>query len=249
MKKILALSLLTTTAANALPISDDQSTTTPLTIGISGGYKTGGYDAKAPISALPYVFYDDDRTYIEGAEAGLYAKKSKTDHTRFGLSFDGQSFDPKHASAQLSTLDKRTASTQAHLSHLHITPIGGIRLKVAHDINNERGTKATLSHLTRFKRQNTTIYPQVGVDWHSEEYNRYYYGVSAQEAEKSALLSYSPTGGVSPFVSVTANHQFSEHLSILVNGRVQWLSSAQKQSPMTNSDQSVSLRVGVGYRF
>lgn len=249
MKKIVLLSLLTSTAANALPISDDQSRHTPLTVGISSGYKTGDYDAKTPISVLPYVFYDDDRTYIEGTEAGLYAKKSDKDHTRFGLSFDGRHFDPKHANAQLSALDKRTASTQVHLNHLHITPVGGIRLKVAHDIDNERGTKVTLAHLTRFERQNTTIYPQIGIDWHSKDYNRYYYGVSAQEAKRAGLKSYAPTGGASPFIAVTTNHRLSEHLSILVNGRVQWLSPAQKQSPMSNKDKSTSLRVGVGYRF
>lgn len=55
---------------------------------------------------MPQAFYDNNRLYIEGSEAGYYPYKDAQNEWRLTASYDSRSFDPDDAStAALKGLD------------------------------------------------------------------------------------------------------------------------------------------------
>lgn len=229
-----------------------KATDARLDVGINAGYVSNGYKADNTVSVLPYGFFDNNRFYIEGGEAGAYIYKDDSHQARIGLSYDGRSFDPKEADElALKQLDKRKAQVVAQANYMAITPIGGIRAKVAKNIfgGDNDGTAFTLSHVSRFEYGKTTFYPSFGATWHDKKYNRYYYGISAEESQKSGLTQYSPNDSISPFVSLTVMYDLSQKWGIMGNQRIEWLGDSQKNSPMSDNDIQSTTRIGLHYKF
>lgn len=221
-----------------------------LTVGVNVGYGITAYDADNDVQVLPHAFYDNNRFYLEGSEAGIYGYKDDTHQLRFGLSYDGRSFDPNDANGALKDLSKRDISILAHANYMYVSPIGGIRLKVAQDVLGEHnGTNASLSHISRFTLDNTTIYPSFGLNWYSKKYNDYYYGIDNNEAVASGLPAYEVGSSVSPFVSLMVNYDINAHWAIFGQGRIEWLDDNVKDSPMIDSDTYAVARLGVSYTF
>lgn len=229
-------------------LAKDQNAELKLGIGVSitrPAYHTDSNN----VAVVPLAFYDNNVWYAEGAEAGVYPYKDAKNHVRLGLSYDGQNFDPKDS--QVATdLDTRKSSVLAHASHLHITKFGGIRTKVATDLMGRHGgISASVAYVSRFNLTDTVIYPSFGVTWHSQKYNDYYYGVNGDESTRTGLGKYTADSGISPFVSLTADHSVSDTVALFGNMRIDWLSDSQKQSPLTSGDTKSSITVGAMYRF
>lgn len=252
MKPVLvAIALLFSTQAFAetsTPLAKDSDAELKLGAGVS--FKSSAYHADNGVSVVPLAFYDNNVWYAEGAEAGFYSYKDDTNHVRLGLSYDGRSFDPDDATGNHKALDPRKSSVLAHASYLYITPVGGIRAKVGTDIlKKHKGTTLSLAHISRFKVGETTLYPSFGAVWQSQSYNNYYYGVTADESTRSGLATYTADAGVSPFVSLTANRDLTDKISLFGHGRMEWLSSSQKSSPLVKDDTEATITLGAMYRF
>lgn len=232
--------------AEMLPVDNSAK----LTVGANATYYTRAYDADNHIGVMPQAFYDNNRWYIEGSEAGRYLYKDKTNHLRAGISYDGRWFDPDEAHGELKYLDQRQWSVLAGASYMKITPYGGFKAKVATDaLGRSHGTVVTLSHLSRFKPDNWTIYPEVGVQWQDKKYNDYYFGISDEESLRTRLPTYQPKGGVSPFASISASYKINDHLSAFIYEKLEYLSDEQRESPMTDGHIEGKTRVGFNYQF
>lgn len=232
--------------AQSLPTDDSAR----LRAGINIGSSANAYNTDAAISIWPHAFYDNNRLYIEGAEAGVYAYKDNKHQARIGLSYDGRSFDPDDAKGALQQLNKRKDSVLAHASYMYVTPIGAFRTKIATDILGEhKGTAVSLAHISRFTVGQATIYPSVGVTWYDDKYNDYYYGVSLAESSRSGIGEYQANSAFTPFVSAMVDYKFNDDWSMFVNARNEWLSSEQKNSPLVDSSTNTSIRAGLSYQF
>lgn len=234
--------------AQSLPIDKNQT----LTAGVLATFSDSDYAVDNKVSALPSFSYDNNRFYIEGIEAGVYAYKDKQHWLRGGVTYDSRSFNPKDAYQDLKNLDKRKASVNAHASYMYITPVGGFELKLATDaLGHSDGQTVTLAHRSRFNLLDNklTIYPKLGVAWHSANYNQYYYGVSAQESTKSGINQYTAKADYSPFVSVSAKYKLGKHLGVFAHQRIDWLSTSQKNSPLTDDNLKSTTHIGLTYQF
>lgn len=235
-------------AKTSEPLVKDSNAELKLGAGVS--FKTSAYHADNGVSVVPLAFYDNNVWYAEGAEAGFYSYKDDTHHVRLGLSYDGRGFDADDAKGNHKALNTRKSSVLAHASHLYITPIGGIRAKIATDVlKKHKGTTISLAHISRFKIGDTTLYPSFGAVWQSQSYNNYYYGITADESTRSGLANYTADAGVSPFVSLTANHDLTDKISLFGHGRMEWLSASQKDSPLIKDDAETTITLGAMYRF
>lgn len=218
-------------------------------LGLNVGYTADAYQADNTLSVLPHAFYDNNRLYFEGGEAGIYAYKDNKHHLRAGLAYDGRSFEPSDAdSLALQHLDKRKASVVAQANYMYITPVGGIRAKLAKNIGTD-GMAVSLAHISRFEHNKATIYPSFGITWHDKAYNRYYYGISESESAKSGLSSYAPDASVSPFASLTVMYDLTDKIGLMGNQRLEWLSNEQKNSPMVDGKLNSTTRIGLSYKF
>ncbi|WP_163597986.1 MipA/OmpV family protein, partial [Moraxella catarrhalis] len=61
--------------------------------------------------------------------------------------------------------------------------------------------------------------------------------------------AYQADSGWSPFVTATVNYQVTPKVSAFVNQRIEWLSNAQKNSPMTDNKIDSKTRLGLNYHF
>lgn len=235
-----------TAHAESLPVNPDAA----FSAGLSVTHLSSAYDADAQTIVLPQAFYDNNRVYIEGAEAGFYPYKDNRHHLRAGISYDGRSFDPEDAYGHLSQLDERKSSALAHISYMYLSPYGGLRAKATTDLLDKHGGQTlSLAHVSRFTKDTWTIYPTFGATWRSEDYNNYYYGVSNAESLRSGVAAYQAKSSWSPFVSATVNYQATPSISLFVNQNIEWLSDTQKDSPMTSDDIESRTRVGFNYQF
>lgn len=238
--------LSTITFAQSLPVDKNAR----LTAGLLATFEASGYVGKDKVGVMPLFLYDNHRLYIEGTEAGVYGYKDDKHWLRGGLTYDLQSFNPDDT--EFKTLNKRKASVNAHASYMYITPVGGFELKMATDVlGKSKGQIITLAHRSKFDLLDNKLelYPKFGVAWHSANYNDYYYGVSANEAIKSGIAQYQAKSGYSPFASISAKYQLGEHVGLFAHQRLEWLSSSQKSSPLTDDKLQSSTHLGLTYRF
>lgn len=241
------------TATSAIAAQLPTDPTAKLKVGLNAGLANYGYHSDNAVSVLPHAFYDNNDWYIEGSEAGYYPYKDNKNHLRVGVSYDGRSFDPESAKiTDLTTLDERQSSVLAHASYMHITPIGGFRAKVAIDaLARYEGVSASLAHLSKFNflDDKLTVYPSVGVAWHSKQYNQYYFGISQDEQAKTKLNAYTPKSSVSPYASITGEYAINDSWSVFGNSKIEKLASTQQQSPLVDTKMTTTVRIGASYEF
>jgi outer membrane protein len=87
------------------------------------------------------------------------------------------------------------------------------------------------------------------MEYSSENYNDYYYGVSRKEARRSGLNSYDADDGWSPYLELTASYKFAADWNVYATGRYHRLSDEVKDSPMVDKSWTGLMSMGVTYSF
>lgn len=246
----LPLILLGSTAfAESLPIDPNAR----LQIGANASLNQYAYDQDNAVTVLPQAFYDNNRLYIEGAEAGVYGYKDASNQWRAFVSYDSRSFNAKDAqSPALRQLDDRDWSVMAGTSYMKITPYGGFKGQIETDVlGRSDGTSASLAHLSKFKLidNKVTLYPEVGVRWYDDKYNDYYFGVNKDEANRTGVAEYHADSSVSPYLNLTASYAFNPHWSGFVSQHLEYLSKEQKDSPLVDNSVDSKTKIGFNYQF
>jgi len=93
------------------------------------------------------------------------------------------------------------------------------------------------------------LIPGVGVNYASSALNDYYFGISADEAQRSGLARYKADSGVAPYMDVTALMPLGAHWTATASLRRTLLSSAVKDSPMTRGDHMDTALLALTYGF
>lgn len=106
-----------------------------------------------------------------------------------------------------------------------------------------------LAWLYRYDNGGLTVTPGIGVEWNSQNQNKYYYGVSDSEAQRSGLNSYKPDDSWNPYLELTVSYSLTDNLSVYGTGRYSHLSNEIKDSPMVDKSWTGLLSTGVMYRF
>ena len=182
-------------AANAAPFANlpaDQNA--QLSVGVNVLATNSAYDLEDSYEfrVLPGVFYDNNIIYARGAQAGAYLINDGKNQLSAYAQLAGSEFDPDDAEGALQGLDKRKASAAAGLTYLRRTPVGGFRAQIATDIlGHSDGNIARLTYIGKLTRDKLTVYPSIGFEYHDDDFNEYYYGVSDDEsAETGIAVSY-----------------------------------------------------------
>lgn len=230
-----------------------------LTVGVLAGTTSNAYAVNDKASISPLILYDNDYVYAEGLDVGFYAYKDDKNWFRVGANYDARRFKPDDAIIdELKGLDERKPSVNMTISYMRITPVGGFELKAGVDTTgNSEGRFASLAHRSRFKfaDDRLVVYPKVGVNWYSEDYNQYYFGVSQAQSDTANqktgvnIDTYTAKSSYSPFVSVSGKYQFTDHLGAFASTKAEWLSSTQKNSPLTDDDVNIAVHAGLTYTF
>jgi outer membrane protein len=256
MKKITAGAALITglmgvslSHAQSLPIDNNAR----LKLGANASINHYGYDKDNDITLMPQAFYDNNRLYIEGSEAGVYGYKDANNEWRLTASYDGRAFDPNDSDhAAIKHLDERKWSALIGSSYMRITPYGGFKVQAETDaLGRSDGTTAKIAHLSKFKAMDNklTVYPELGLQWYNDKYNDYYFGVSQQEAARSGVSRYQADSSVNPYFNISASYNFTPRWSGFVSQHLEYLSDTQKDSPLVDSRIDSKTKVGFNYQF
>ena len=223
-----------------------------LSVGVNVMAVKSAYDLEdsTDIKVLPGVFYDNNRIYARGAQAGAYIINDGTNQLAAYAQLDGSEFDPDDATGALQGLDERKASAAAGLSYLRRTPVGGFRLQVATDVlDKSGGNTARLTYLAKITKDKLTVYPSVGFEYSDADYNQYYYGVSDTESVKTGIAAYTANSSLNPYINVSANYDFNERFAGFANQSVSYLANEQYDSPMVDSRTEATTTLGLLYKF
>ncbi|SLJ85358.1 MipA/OmpV family protein [Psychrobacter sp. DAB_AL43B] len=223
-----------------------------LSVGVNVLAVNSAYDLEdsTDVLVLPGVFYDNNRIYARGAQAGAYIINDGTNQLAAYAQLAGSEFDPDDANGALQGLDKRKASAAAGLSYQRRTPIGAFRVQYATDIlDNSGGNTARLSYLAKITKNKITVYPSVGFEYHDNDYNQYYYGVSDTESTKTGIAAYTANSSLNPYINISANYDFNERFAGFFNQSLSYLPNEQYDSPMVDSRTDSTTTLGLLYKF
>lgn len=234
---------------NSLPINHEAR----LKMGVNASFNQYAYAQDGDITVLPQAFYDNNRVYIEGAEAGVYGLKDGTNEWRVSLGYDSRSFDAGEANTEaLRELNDRDASVMVGTSYMRITPYGGFKGQIETDVmGNSDGTTVKVAHLSKLKYADdkVTVYPEVGLLWADDKYNKYYYGVDAAESARSGIGQYTPNSSINPYLNISASYDINSHFSAFVSQYLEYMSDEQRNSPLVDSRIDSKTKVGFNYQF
>lgn len=253
MTGTLIISAMAATGATAAPFKNlpaDQDAT--LSVGANVLVTNPAYDMEdsTEVRVLPGVFYDNNKIYARGAQAGAYLINDGTNQLAAYAQLAGSQFDPEDAKGALQGLDERKWSAAAGVSYLRRTPIGGFRGQIATDVlGRNDGTFGRLSYLAKFTKDKLTVYPSAGIEWFNEDYNDYYYGVSDGESARTGVDSYSPDSSFNPYINISANYDFNDKWAGFANQSLSYLSDEQYDSPMVDSRTESTTTLGLLYKF
>ena len=223
-----------------------------LSVGVNVMAVNSAYDLEdsTDIRVLPGVFYDNNKFYARGAQAGAYLINDGKNQLSAYAQLDGNEFDPDDARGALAGLDERKSSAAAGLTYQRNTPVGGFRAQIATDIlDRSGGNTGRLTYLARITKDKLTVYPSIGFEFHNADYNEYYYGVSEKESAETGVAAYKSNSSLNPYINVSANYDFNERWAGFANQSLSYLPSEQHDSPMVDSRTETTTTLGLLYKF
>ncbi|MFK3990303.1 MipA/OmpV family protein [Psychrobacter sp. NPDC064578] len=233
---------------NNLPTDQDAV----LSVGVNVIAVNSAYDMEdsLDVRVLPGAFYDNNRFYVRGAQAGAYIINDGKNQLSAYAQLAGNDFDPDDARGALQGLDEREASVAAGLTYLRRTPVGGFRAQIATDVlDRSGGNTARLTYLARITKDKLTVYPSIGFEYNDADYNEYYYGVSEKESAETGVAAYKSNSSLNPYVNISANYDFNERWALFANQSLSYLPNEQYDSPMVDSRTESTSTLGLLYKF
>ena len=244
--KLLALGILAATSVGTANAENQWS------LGAGVGVLNSPYkDYDRDVYPVPVITYEGDDFWFRGLGGGYYLWNDTADKLSIMAYYDPMHFKPGDSDDwRLKQLDKRKSTMMAGLSYVHNTPYGFLRTSLAGDtLDNSNGYIWDLGWLYRYTNGGLTLTPGIGVEYTSENYNDYYYGVSRRESNRSGLERYSADDGWNPYLELSASYKFATDWNVYGTGRYARLSDEIKDSPMVDKSWAGAFSVGVTYSF
>lgn len=224
----------------------------PLTLGASVIYSESPYKSgQDRYYPVPIINYDGDSFYLNTLQAGYYLWKDKQDQLSLTILGSPQNYDPDDADdGDMKSLNKRHMTLMGGLSYRHSADWGIVRTTLAGDVlDNSNGIIWDLTYLYRFEFGQFSLTPGIGALWNSSNQNKYYYGISSAESDRSGLNRYDPDDSWSPYLELTGGWKISDSWNATVSGRYVRLGDEIKDSPMVDKSSQVLLWSGISYTF
>ena len=240
--------------SNAALFEDDLPTDKDavLSVGVNVMAVKSAYDLEddTEVNVLPGAFYDNNKFYVRGAQAGAYLINDGVNQLSAYAKLAGSEFDPDDANGALQGLDERKSSAEAGLSYQRRTPVGGFRAQIGADVlDRSGGNTARLTYLARITKDKLTVYPSIGFEYYDADYNEYYYGVSEKESAETGVAAYKSNSSLNPYINISANYDFNERWAGFASQSLSYLPTEQYDSPMVDSRVEGATTLGLLYKF
>ncbi|MEQ1963764.1 MipA/OmpV family protein [Xenorhabdus khoisanae] len=223
-------------------------------VGLSAVYEAKPYKgvkAQDNFLPVPMVSYESENFYFHTLTAGYYLWNKPKDELSVDIFYSPQDFHPKDSKDEkMKKLDRRRDTMMGGFTYQHHEDWGTLRASVAADMLGEsKGFRADFSYLYSIEQGDWVLKPGIGVIWDSKKQNRYSYGITKRESVRSGLAEYTPGDSWSPYFELSGYYSISESWTAFMAGRVEYLPSQVKDSPMINRSYSGIIWSGITYTF
>lgn len=203
------------------------------------------------VSAVPLISYEGEHFYVRQATGGWIVWKDAKNELSLTASWMPLSFDPEdNDDPAMKQLNERNGSAMLGGAYYHHESWGSLKFAIAADAMDENGgVMGEVSYFRPFRMERLTLTPSMGVFFHDESFNDYYYGVSAKESRRSGLQQYTAGETVTPYVGVAAKYELTQNLSLNASAVYIVLPDDVKNSPMIDRDDSFALMTGLSWTF
>ena len=217
-------------------------------LGVAGYYTRSIIAGKSDATTLlPYLDFNYGRTFARVDTLGIKTLPIGYGHLELigRISLDGFSTD----APELQGLAARATPIPLGVGTLQVTPLGGFWINAFHDVNKSKGNRFELIWGGKLELPRVTIYPLLGAEYLSQDYVRYYYGISAQEAAGSQYAAYQPAGASNGFIGLIADIKLTDEYFLNCYVRRKWLADAIQLSPIVTQRYLDTAYVALSYRF
>ena len=256
MIKKLILASLTTAAVtgSAVVKAQDNNDRGGWSLGAGGVTSLSAYrGVDSQTTAFPFVSYEGQRFFIRGPSVGYRLTPKQPVRLAVFISAAPAEFDPDDSDNQdMRQLDRRNFSALAGISANYDLPAGSLKARLATDITGRHDGQygeVSYEYPIVFRSIGVILVPSAGVEWHSSNFNDYYFGVSSQEAARTNFSEYEPGASTNPFVGLTVTWQFAPAGSVFVSSRYRNFGDEMADSPMLDDDSEISSLIGVTWKF
>ncbi|MBI6530525.1 MipA/OmpV family protein [Proteus vulgaris] len=210
-----------------------------------------GAKSKDYLLPVPQVNYQSENFYFATLAAGYYLWNTPKDQLSVDLHYYPQAYKPSDSDdEQMKKLNRRRDTMMGGFTYKHHESWGSLRAIVSGDmLGKSNGIIADAAYLYPFELGNWSFQPGAGIVWENKKQNRYTYGITHAESQRSGLAEYTPNDSWRPYFEISANYKFAEKWNFFAMGRVDHLPSEVKDSPMVNKSVTAIVWTGVTYTF
>ncbi|MBT0587897.1 MipA/OmpV family protein [Alteromonas oceanisediminis] len=214
--------------------------------------------ADVNVQVIPIVAYEGERLTWRGPSlqyklTGYGVRQSQpTPSWSIDVGLAPNEFDPDD-SDQLQGIDRRDFSVLAGIRYEYPSDWGNFMLRAQSDVTGKHNGQRfqatfekTLFHHPQFK---WAVNTGVEIEYLTDRYADYYFGVTEDEAATTGLATYDVGGVFQPALTLGGFYRFDQRWRIIANTRVQSLASDIKDSPIVDSNHSLDAFLGVTYSF
>lgn len=210
--------------------------------------------ADSEVLAIPIVTYEGERLTWRGPSLSYKLTGLQRNEPSFSLTLNlaPNELDTED-SDRLTGIEDRDFSFMAGLSYRHPFKFGTLESTLETDISGKHdGQRFVLSierPLFMHAKRKWVVNLGAEVEYLSDNYADYYFGVSTAEENVSDFAAYSVGSVIQPAIKLGGYYQFNKRWMMVANLRWQALSSDIKDSPIVDSNSALDGFLGVIYAF
>ncbi|MFC0180329.1 MipA/OmpV family protein [Thorsellia kenyensis] len=224
-----------------------------VTLGLGVGYSTQPYlGVSNDVIPLPVIKFENDQFFFNTTKAGYFLWNDGQQKVNVNISYHPQSFKGRDSdNVNMRALDRRRETAMVGIGYDVTGVFGKLAADVSGDVlNRSNGIIADANYSYPITHDLLTLAPIAGIKWNSDKYNDYYYGVSANEANRTPdFKAYKSNSGVSPYMGAGLNFKMTDNWNAFGMAQHTFFNKQIKDSPMISSSGQTLVGGGLSYSF
>ncbi|MEW8624277.1 MAG: MipA/OmpV family protein [Candidatus Thiodiazotropha sp.] len=206
-------------------------------------------DGDEKVEFMPRIRARWNNFFINGLKFGGYLYEDRNWQVRAAIGLGNVEDTDRDSSDVLDDMDDLDSTIEGKLGFAYEAEWGEVDLALSTDLNDTYdGYAAELAYSYPLKVGSWLFEISVEMEWLSKDVNRYYYGVTAEQA-KPGREFYQPDSGVNYALEQSAMYSIDESQSILIRAVYKTYSSEITDSPIVDRDHTAEIGIGYVYRF
>lgn len=234
------------------PAAEKDSMLSGFSAGIGGSIITNEYkDMHGNVTALPLLGYEGEYLYLRGVAGGIHLFRNEWQELNGQLSYQPQHFYAGDSGDwAMRQLDNRYSTLMGGFNGRITSEYGVLNAGLSTDLlGYSNGILIDASYSYPINMDTISIVPALGLQWNDANYNRYYYGIDHDEANRSGLEYYDPEGSFSPYAQLSGRLNFDANWSLFASAKAMLLNQEIYDSPMVEASEKYAFSLGMIYKF